>query len=131
MNSSRGNQKGYIAIITALILTAIIATVTFVLASSSLLGRFNTLLFHEKRTSRFLAESCLEVARSKLTQSSSYTGNETVTLGNSTCAIGSISSTASEKVIPASAVAGNAKTVLKLTVKSGSLEKVRLEELVQ
>jgi len=124
------NQQGYIALVTAIILAAIVATVTFLLAGTSLLGRYNTLIFNDKKASRFLAESCLEVARLKLVQNSSYIGNETVAIGSSSCAIGQIQTAAGVKIILVSASAGNGKTVLKLTVDTANLEEIKLEELI-
>ena len=123
------NQKGYIALISSFILSGIIITLTFILAGSSLLGRYNTLIANDKKTSRFLAESCLEVARLRLVQNSSYAGNETVTIGSNTCTIQPIQSATGQKIITAISSAGQSKTILKLIASDTNLLKISLEEL--
>lgn len=132
MRYSTKNNSGYIAIITAIFLAGITTAIAFALATSSFFGRYNTLLFNSKKTTRFLAESCLEIARYRLVQNSSYAGPETVTVDTYTCSIDSVQTDAgnSRKIITAAASFLNTKTVLKLTVNDTNLEKINLEELV-
>ena len=123
------NQKGYIALVSSFILSGIIVTLTFILAGSSLLGRYNTLIANDKKASRFLAESCLEVARLRLVQNSSYAGNETITIGSGTCTIQPIQSATGQKIITAISSAGQSKTILKLIASDTNMLKIKLEEL--
>lgn len=126
---STTDNHGYIAIATAIVIAAIITTVTFVLAGSALLGRYTALIISDKKTSRFLAESCLEVARLKLVQNSGYTGNENIVLGWGSCTIETIMTDGSNRIITSSATFNQGTTELKLTVKKENLEKTSLREL--
>ncbi len=124
-------QSGYIAIVSSLLLTAIILTVTFTAASNVFFSRAGTTTLKDKRGAKFLAESCLEVALLNLADDRGYSGNETVAVNNLNCRIGSITLVGSNRVIQASASTTVSFANLKLTVASSSLQKISLEEVQQ
>ncbi len=128
-NKKNNHQNGFIAIITSLLLSAIVYFLAFSFSSSSVLGRYDMVILNNKRESRYLAEDCLEYARLQLAQNINYAGNETITNTNGSCSVGVIQTVGSQKIIPASASLGNGKTVLKLTISLINLEKIKLEEL--
>lgn len=130
VNSSE-DSEGYIAVVSSLILTAIIITVVLVSASSVFFGRAGTFIFKDKKSTRFLAESCLEVALLNLADDKGYSGNETITVGSSSCKIGPITLAAENRIVNSSASSTLSATNLQLTVVSTTLAKVSLEELQQ
>jgi hypothetical protein len=129
---------GYIAITTVIILSSVLLLVMVAFTYISILSRITGATAMLKEKTRAAAESCTEEARLKLALSSSYTGNETVSIQSGTeavsCTILSIATSGSNKVIRVSAslvgVADSPVTNLELTVDSSSLESVSLEEKV-
>lgn len=124
------NQKGYLAITTALILSFLILAIVTVSGSTALFSRDNNLDFELKKNSYFLARSCLEYALIKLADSPSYTGNETRDIDSDQCSVISVETSGSNKVIKARSEVLGATTNLILTVATINLSTVSLEEAV-
>src|SRR3989304_4027993 len=80
-------RYGYIAIISALIISAIIVVVVVTIGQASFLGRAGIARTHYKERSRSLAQACANTALLKLASSSSYGGNETINVASDTCQI--------------------------------------------
>ena len=129
MSYNNKNNNGYIAIVTAVILSTIIYFLAFSFSETSTLGRYDVLILNNKKESRYLSESCLDYAKLQLAININYAGNETVNLPNGSCLIGAVVTQGSNKVITSTASFGNAKTVLKLTLTQVNLGKIKLEEL--
>ena len=69
------NARGFIAITTSIILSLLTLAIAAVFGSSAFLTRFNNLDFYHKKTSYFLARTCLEYARLKLAENINYAGS--------------------------------------------------------
>ena len=123
------NHKGYIAITTSIVLSLVILAVAVTFGSAGFFTRFDTVDFNDKRESYFLARSCMNYARYRLGLSSSYSGNQSVTISYRTCNVGSVTTSGSNKIIQAWSVVSGATTNLRLTVKRVDLSTVSLEEL--
>ncbi len=122
-------RGGYIAITTSIILSIVILAIAAALGSNHLFTRMNVSDFDDKQMSLSDARSCLDEARLKLSDDSSYAGNETFSVGSDQCTIVSVSTSGSNKVIEAQAAVSGATTDLQLTVKTVDLSTVSLEEL--
>lgn len=123
------NNRGFIAITSAVIISALLLIVVFVASASSFASRFNTLDAHEKAAGLFLAEACAEHALLKLAQSPSYAGNETVPVaGGAVCVIAAVSGAGAEKIVRVSATSGRANTYVKITAGTGPLQLISWEE---
>lgn len=127
MRPSRNN--GYLAITTAVIITLVILVVAATTGSASLLTRFNDLGFYDKKTSFYLAQSCLDYALLQLAESSSYGGNETLNIGSDQCTLRAVSTVANTKVIKATGQFNGATTNLQYTVLTADLTALSLEEV--
>lgn len=122
-------QKGYIAIMTSIILSLMMMLVAISLGSANLFTRLNVVDFGNKQLSYFIARSCLNDALFKLADSPSYTGNETLMISDRTCVLSTITVSGSDKIIQAKAIISGSTTNLKLTVNATTLSTVSLEEL--
>lgn len=122
-------MKGYIAIITTIILTLICLTIVVSLGLSASLVRTENRDFIYKENSYYLASSCLDYARLKLVYNSSYAGNETITIGDRQCTVLPLTSSPPQKIIEATAQINNITTNLKLTVDDYTLKTISLEEV--
>ena len=80
-------DSGFVALITAIILTAILLIITVTLNQTSFFTRGILLDAEYKERSAALAEACVDVARLKLANDVSYSGNETILIGSDECKI--------------------------------------------
>jgi len=123
------NNQGYIAVVSAIIITSIVIVIALVFSSSNFLGRFDSQGLEMKEISRGVARGCLEYAKLKLAQGS-YGGNELKTIGNYSCRILPIESDSNSYIIKATSTVGNKETKLKLKVSNSDLRTISLEEVV-
>jgi len=125
------NNRGYIAITTAIILSIVTMSVAISLGSSNLLTRFNFVAFNNKQTTYFVARSCLSHALLQLVKNISYAGNENVNVSSYQCSIQAVETSGPNKIIKAKSQISGATTNLKLTVAAATLSTVSLEEVVK
>ena len=93
------NRNGYIAIMTTLILSLVMLVIALITGSNALLSRFDSSDSVNKKSSHFAAYSCLEYARLRLAENSSYGGNATTTIGSYQCYLLPIETSGSNKII--------------------------------
>lgn len=122
-------MKGYIAIITTIVLAILCLTIAVSLGISAAVSRLENHDFVFNESAYYLTQSCLDYAHLQLAHGSSYAGNETITIGNYQCSILPIESAPSQKIIKASSQVNNIAVSLKLTVDSYTLRLVSLEEV--
>lgn len=130
--SLRDNNKhanGYIAIVSAVIITIVILTIVVSFSSSNFLGRFDSGFFEVKDSTRAIAEGCIEKALLELSNDEAYTGNESVSVASSTCTIRPILSGAGTKTIQTSATISDKTTNLELVVDEATFEAISFEEV--
>jgi hypothetical protein len=93
-------NTGFIALMSAIIISAILLLITINLSKNSFSGRLNILDSEYKERSVALAEACVDTALLKLANNSAYTGNQTITVsGGDTCIIKNINPTTDPIVI--------------------------------
>lgn len=125
-------NKGYIALVSVIILGGILLAVV---ASVSLLSYHRgatEIDYQSKQLSFFLAYSCLDHALLQLASDKSYSGNETHYIGSFECSVGQIvvkkGGVASSIMIPTSATLDGAKTGLSVYVDYTTLSTISLQE---
>lgn len=123
--------NGYIAITVTIILSLLMLILAGTLGMSALLTRFETVDFSNKKSSYFMARSCLDHALLKLAVNGSYAGNENLNINSYQCSILPIETSGPDKIIKARSQIMGATTNLKLTVNSSSLATIALEETVK
>lgn len=123
------SRGGYIAIIVALIFSAIAVAAAFSVGTSGLLSRNSKVDFANKAASYAAARTCLDRARLQLSQNPAYVGNEIITIYDYQCSVVSVETSGPNKIIKTSSSVFGATTNLKLTVDS-ALATVSFEEVV-
>lgn len=117
---NRDPQSGFIALMSAIIISAVLMTVTFSLSYDGFLARFNLLDGANKERSLNVAEACVNIAINKLIENMAYPGNETESVGDDSCRILPIETSGTEssqkKIIKTTADLGQSRTNLKVTV---------------
>lgn len=118
MYESKIQPRGFIALMSAIIISAILLIVVASGSLTGFFGRMNIFDSELKERSMNLADACIDQAILKLAQNTAYTGSETITLvGGDTCTIGSIPS-ASPKTFKTQGVFRNYYTNLQVTLTS-------------
>lgn len=84
-------NSGFIALMSAIIISVVLLLIVANLSLTSFYGRFNILDSELKEKSSALAEACVDTAMLKLVNDSDYSGNETVSVDADTCEIESVS----------------------------------------
>lgn len=123
--------NGYIAITVTIILSLLMLILAGTLGMSALLTRFETMDFSNKKSSYFMAKSCLDHALLKLAENGNYAGNENLDINSYQCSILPIETSGPDKIIKVRSKIMGATTNLKLTVNSLSLATITLEEAVK
>lgn len=127
--SRPASRRGFVAIITALVVTGILSAVAVVFSTTNFLGRVDTNTFETKDIARKVAEGCLEYARFRLASSSAYAGNESVQIDSYSCAIGLIESDTNTRTVKASSTVQGRTVNLRLKVASSSIATISLDEV--
>lgn len=132
------NQSGYVALVSVMIMSAVLLLLSVAVSGTSVLGRLNVLTYQYKEASRGLADGCVDAALLRLINNSGYSpSNESVSVGTQSCTIVSVTPSGGQKVIqvqgiyPATAN-GRSYTNLqvRVTVSTGSLVVHSWEEVV-
>ncbi len=123
------NSRGYIAISLSIIMSLVMMLVSIALGGANFSTRLTIADFNNKQASFAVARSCLNIALLRLSQSISYSGDDTMSISSYTCEIRPITTVLSNKVIEVSSQIEGATTNLRLTVVSNTLSTVSLEEL--
>lgn len=120
-NISTNHQRGYIALISAIVISILLLAITTTLSFSGFYSRFNVLDFESKKISSQLARACINSAILKIISNPNYTGAEDIVLdvtSNKKCKIVSAASSGNQKIIQTQAVYNSAYTNFKTTIDS-------------
>ena len=111
-------QNGFIALISILIISAVLLATTLGLAQFGIANRFFILNLEQKASSEKLAEACVHIARIQTYNDPLYVRNTPlpVSVAGGTCTIISIAPSGNNTVIQASAQTGEAITNLSIVV---------------
>ncbi len=121
-------RVGYVAIVSALIITAIIVVMMIGLGQVAYLSRANISEAHFKEKSRALSEACVNTALLRLVASSSYTGNETITVASDTCKIVGVVASGTVRIVTTQGKYQSSYTNLKVTVATSTVSVIGWEE---
>ena len=121
-NPAYREPEGFIALITAIILTVILLTLTISINSLGYFTRSEILGAEFKERSSALAEACADRAIQNLIADPDYAGGETVTVGSDECSIDSVTPSGSTATIQTSAAypsgSNGAATTLEIEVET-------------
>lgn len=123
--------KGYIAILSVLVISLLMLVLAIGLGVGSFFTRAGTADFFDKRASHFAAFSCLEFGRLQLSLNDNYGGSATTTINGQSCYLYAVETVGAVKILKSRAQVQGATTNLKLTVDAVNLSTVSLEEIVR
>lgn len=112
------SQHGFIALISILIISAVLLATTLSLAQFGIANRFFILHLEEKGVSEKLAEACVHIARIAVYNNPAYeiTSPRSVEVANGVCTLESIEANGSESTIHVSAASNGATTHYEVVV---------------
>ncbi|MEI7604088.1 MAG: hypothetical protein WCJ19_03650 [bacterium] len=84
------NQKGYIAIVSVLLLGIVTILIAISVVLMSIDNAMTVSALNDSNRARDLSRACAEVAMNNLRSSLSYAGNETITIDSNACHILSV-----------------------------------------
>lgn len=83
-------SRGFIAVTSVLILSAIFLSITISIASRAITVTDTSITFRERDAARYIAHACKEYARIELQRTLDYQGDEVISVGDESCEILSI-----------------------------------------
>jgi len=123
-------NSGFVALISVIIISAILLLIATSLSFSGFYARYNILDSEFKKRSSTIAEACVDVALLKLTTDTSYNPTNTiVAVGGDSCTIQSITTSGTNKTIYTRSSYKNYITNLKVVVNITNFSVVSWEEL--
>lgn len=132
MKRARSKKSGFIAIITAIVLSLTLLGVTVALNQQGFFMQSTILNNEFKEHSNFLASSCIHVALLRLAQNSTYAGNEIINLETATCTIRPIVNgipSSDETTLESSAHVGASVTNLRVIIDASDFSVRSWDEL--
>lgn len=112
-------ESGYVALISIIIIVALLMVITVAVSFSGFFSRFGILDNELKEISVGLADACGDAAILKLAENWNWTppiNGETVIVGTDDCKIISVQTSGSEKTIRTQAIFQNSYTNLEITI---------------
>jgi hypothetical protein len=125
-------KRGFVALISVIIISAILLLVATSLSFSGFFGRFNILESEFKERSSALADACVDSVLLSLAQNPSYNPTLPLTVpvsGNDNCTVVYIATPGSTKVIKTKGTYQQAITNLQVVVNTSDLTVVSWEEI--
>ena len=114
-------NKGFVALVSAIVISILLLAITLALTFSGFFARFNVLDSESKERSLALAESCADTAILNLAEDVAYNPvNQIVNVGSDTCKIISKQVSGSSVTFKTQAVFNHAFTDLKIVLDSNT-----------
>lgn len=124
------NNKGFIALMSAIIISAILLIIAVNTSLTGYYNRFNILNSEIKEMSSSIADACLDVAILNFALDSSYSGNENIPVNLNSCYIGPVTTNSTQKIFNIKGIYKNAHTNLKVTVDGLNFFVISVEEIL-
>jgi Tfp pilus assembly protein PilX len=124
--STNKQPRGFIALISVLMLSVILLVAVISLAQYGIISRYALLTLEHKEISASRAEACVQVARIAVSNDPLYeTTNKQVAVGDSWCELVSIEADDDTSIVEASASSSEATTNLRVEIDNttGSISK--------
>lgn len=117
LNKKLNTRSGYIAVVSATIISVLLLSIVAALSLSTYFTRFNIFDSFSKERGRALAESCADIALLRFRESASYVGNETIPIDDDAeCNIETLVTNNNETTLYTSAHVDDARTRMKIVV---------------
>lgn len=82
--------RGFIALTSVLVLSAVFLSVTITLATRAISGSQITTAYYDRDRAQYLADACIELALIELIETFGYEGGDTMVVGDGSCDVVSI-----------------------------------------
>lgn len=110
------NQKGYITLLTVLVISSVAISITSTLLIFGVDANKNVLVKDFSKQARALADGCAEEALELIRATSGFTGYGTLTLDNNICSYNVTNTGGTNRLIIASSTVGATVRKVKITI---------------
>ena len=125
----RNKNNGFIALISVIVVSAILLLIAVTLSFSQFYDRYNILESEYKERSASLAEACVDSALLELANNINYLGDATTTIGANKCYVGNVTTSGPNKIFKTRATYQNSYTDLKIVIDSSTFSIQSWEEI--
>jgi hypothetical protein len=125
-------QQGYVALISAIIISAVLILISVGASATGFFSRFNVLDGEYKERGNQLAEACVDSELLRLSQNPGDATTGNVSVGSDSCTVFAVlqnSPSTGEVTIETKAVVEQSVTNIKVVVAAGSLNLISWQEL--
>jgi len=129
IHRSTKNQEGFIALMSVIIIMAVLLVIGASISFTSFSSRFNVSDSEFKKRSSNLAEACVDAELLKLAQGTTYANGATVAVGSDSCTVFSVATAAGQTTIKTKAIFQQSVTNVQAVVNSTSLHLHSWQEL--
>ncbi len=130
LNSSPNPEQGYIALLSVIVISAVLITVTIGLSEQSMTGRSDTVNRELKSQNRLLALGCAEQALLLYALDNNYRGNEVIDSNNVSCTVLSFSDVNDMVKFAVSIELNSLVTAVETVVKTYDLSIISQHEII-
>ncbi len=121
--------RGFIALMSAIVISAILLLSISASGFISFNSRFNIVNTELKARSLSAAEACVERAKLQIALDPAYSGNETMNASGGVCTIRSVTASSTERIILTQAVVRNAYSNIRAVIDANTFAVVSWIEL--
>ncbi len=130
MYGNKSSERGFIALLSVIIVSAILLVVVLEANTSGFYTRFNILDSEFKERSSSLVDACVAIARMRVGANSSYIGPETVSVGSDQCQIvGTLNGAGNPRVFQIQAIYQTSYTDAQVSIDTDDLSIVSWKEV--
>jgi hypothetical protein len=122
-------HSGYIALISAIIISALLMMTLQVASLSGFFARFNALDSESKEISAYAAEGCVRITLLKLAEDFDYAGNENQLIGSRPCKISVIETIGNYKIIESQSIINSTYTNLRVRIDKNTFSIISWQEV--
>jgi hypothetical protein len=123
------NNYGFVALMSVIIISAILLLIASTLSLSGFYSRYNILDSELKERSSALAEACIDQGLLLIANNTSHPATTTIKIGGGQCDLGPIVTGSSPVILMAQATSSNYFTTLRVLVSPASISIISWEEL--
>jgi hypothetical protein len=129
MIKNNKNKKGFVALMSAIIISIVLLVLATTLSFTGFNSRFNILDSETKERSSSLADSCIDLALLAFAKNTPYTVNTTLPVGSDFCKVGAYTTSGSQKIFETQGIFSNSYTNLKVKIDGTTFKIISVEEI--
>lgn len=129
INKNVKNNSGFMAIMSAIIISVILLIIATTLGFNGFQSRLNILDSELKERSLGLADACIDIAMQQIASDLSYAGDVSFPVGSDSCYVGTITPSGTQRIFKTRGVYSSFHTNLRVTIETSDFSIISYEEI--